>query len=260
MILLGFDIEEFDLPMEHGKTLSIADQLTISTKGTLSILAMLKAANIKATFYCTAKYAICQPHIIKKIVSEGHEIASHGYYHSHFIPEHLAQSKKILENLSGNNVFGYRMARMMPVDESEIKRAGYLYNSSINPTWLPGRYNNWRKSRIWFFDRSVLQLPVSVSPLIRFPLFWLSFHHLPMFVIKWLSILTYRKDGYLNLYFHPWEFEDLNYPEKYGLPSYIVKNSGEKFIKRITNYIEWGKSKGYNFAKSIDFAQSVISD
>ncbi len=34
MILLGFDVEEFDMPLEYGKTLPFDEQLAISTTGT----------------------------------------------------------------------------------------------------------------------------------------------------------------------------------------------------------------------------------
>src|ERR1700761_4085093 len=159
MILLGFDVEEFDMPLEYGKTLPFDEQLSISTTGTLLILELLSSAGIKATFFCTANYAINKPDIIAKIVSEGHEIASHGYYHSDFKVEHLAQSKAKLEEISGTQVTGFRMARMMPVDELEIQKAGYTYNSSLNPTFIPGRYNNLKKPRKCFFDRNVLQIP-----------------------------------------------------------------------------------------------------
>ncbi|QJD97847.1 polysaccharide deacetylase family protein [Mucilaginibacter robiniae] len=257
MILLSFDIEEFDMPFEYGKAIQFSDQLSISTAGTLSILNILRNAGIKATFYCTANYAQHQPEIVMQIVKEGHELASHGYYHSDFKPEHLLQSKLKLEEISGQIIKGYRMARMMPVDEQEIARAGYIYNSSINPTWLPGRYNNFSKPRRWFYHHNMLQLPSSVSPVVRFPLFWLSFHNLPMGLLKWLSSVTHRKDGYLSLYFHPWEFTDLNQPERFGFPSYVVKNSGEPFITRLTEFIAWAKTKGYSFSCTGDFAEKV---
>src|SRR4051812_39051246 len=118
MILLGFDVEEFDMPFEYGKSITFDEQLEISTKGTNVILGLLKQKNIKVTFFCTANYAINKPDIIKRIVAEGHEIASHGYYHSDFKVEHLRQSKLVLEDISGTEVTGFRMARMMPVDEA----------------------------------------------------------------------------------------------------------------------------------------------
>jgi peptidoglycan/xylan/chitin deacetylase (PgdA/CDA1 family) len=258
MILLSFDIEEFDMPFEYGKSLEFDEQLSVSTEGTLVILDILKQANIKATFYCTANYAKNKPDIILKIVEEGHELASHGYFHSEFIPEHLASSKRVLESIADTSVKGYRMARMMPVDEKEIHKAGYKYNSSINPTWLPGRYNNFNRPRTWFWQDGVLQIPSSVSPFIRFPLFWLSFHNLPMAILTWLSNITYRKDGYLSLYFHPWEFTDLYKPEKYGFPGYVMRNTGDDFTERIKYFINWAQEKGYQFKRTGDFAAEII--
>lgn len=258
MILLGFDVEEFDMPLEYGKLLPFDEQLAVSTKGTNTVLELLAATGIKATFFCTANYAVNKPDIIKKIVDAGHELASHGYYHSDFKVEHLLQSKLKLEEVSGVNVSGFRMARMMPVNESEIARAGYIYNSSINPTFIPGRYNNLNKPRTWFFDEGVLQIPASVSPLVRWPLFWLSFHNLPMSVIRWMAAAAYRKDGYLNLYFHPWEFTDLKQPGKYGFPGYVSKNSGDAFVKRIKDFIVWAQVKGYKFGRTDDFAKGII--
>jgi peptidoglycan/xylan/chitin deacetylase (PgdA/CDA1 family) len=260
MILLGFDVEEFDMPFEYGKTLPFSEQLSISTTGTLLILELLKSTDIKATFFCTANYADNQPDIIAKIVNEGHEIASHGYYHSDFKVEHLAQSRIKLQEISGTTITGFRMARMMPVNEQEIQKAGYTYNSSINPTFIPGRYNNLRKPRSWFFEEGVLQIPASVSSLIRFPLFWLTFHNLPLPIIKRMSAGAHRKDGYLNLYFHPWEFTDLKQPEKYGFPNYVSKNSGDAFVKRIRDFIIWAKTKGYEFARTGDFAAEIIKN
>jgi peptidoglycan/xylan/chitin deacetylase (PgdA/CDA1 family) len=257
MILLGFDVEEFDMPFEYGKSLSFDEQLSISTGGTIKVLGILQAAGIKATFFCTANYAIHQPDIIRTIVEQGHEIASHGYYHSNFEPLHLKQSKLKLEEISGSPITGFRMARMMPVDEAEIEKAGYTYNSSINPTWLPGRYNNFDKPRTWFYDHNVLQIPASVSPWVRIPLFWLSFHNLPLPILKWLSSATYKKDGYLNLYFHPWEFTDLNDKAKFGLPGYVTKNTGEPFVNRLKNFIGWAQAKGYTFSKTDRFADDI---
>ncbi len=257
MILLGFDVEEFDLPFEYGKSIPFDEQLEISTRGTQTILELLRQKNVKATFFCTANYAINRQDIIGHIVTDGHEIASHGYYHSEFEAEHLLQSKLVLEEISKTPVTGFRMARMMPVDEAEIAKAGYEYNSSLNPTWIPGRYNHLKKPRSWFYDKNVLQIPASVSSWLRFPLFWLSFHNLPMFLLKRMSAGAYKKDGYLNLYFHPWEFTDLNKPEKFGFPGYVVKNTGIDFENRIDNFIAWAKKQGYQFSTTGAFVEKI---
>ena len=46
MILLSFDIEEFDMPFEYGKTISFEDQISISIEGTSLILDLLKISLI----------------------------------------------------------------------------------------------------------------------------------------------------------------------------------------------------------------------
>lgn len=256
MILLSFDIEEFDMPFEYGKDISFKDQIAISRTGTISILDLLDKYDVKATFFCTVTFAENIPDLIDRITSSGHELASHGYYHSDFKPEHLLQSKLKLEELSGKEITGYRMARMMPVDEQEIFKAGYTYNTSINPTYLPGRYNNFNVSRTYFRKENVLQIPASVSPVIRFPLFWLSFHNLPLGLYKFFSSWTYKKDKYLNIYFHPWEFTDLSDFERFGFPGYIRKNTGTKMLERMDNLISWMKSKKYPFRTFQDFIKT----
>ncbi|MFC4209540.1 polysaccharide deacetylase family protein [Pedobacter lithocola] len=257
MVLLSFDIEEFDMPFEYGKDISFADQIAISRAGTIAILDILDKYEIKATFFCTVTFAENVPDLIKRIIDSGHELASHGYYHSDFKLEHLLQSKLKLEQLSHTEILGYRMARMMPVDEKEIERAGYVYNTSINPTYLPGRYNNFNISRTFFTKENVFQIPASVSPLIRFPLFWLSFHNLPLSIYKMLVSWTYRKDKYLNIYFHPWEFTNLDNFERFGFPAYIRKNTGEKMINRMENLIFWMQFKNYQFATFKEFIKTI---
>lgn len=245
MVLLSFDIEEFDMPFEYNKSITFEDQIKISTEGTTSILDLLKKNKLTATFFSTVTFAKNAPQIIKRIIEEGHELASHGYYHSDFKNEHLLQSRLALEEISGLKITGYRMARMMPVDEKEIQQAGYVYNSSINPTWLPGRYNNRHISRTHFMQSGVLQLPASVSPISRFPLFWLSFHNLPLWFYEHLAKRTYDKDGYLNVYFHPWEFTDLKDKNRFGFPGYVSKNTGKDMISRMDEFMQWINKKGY---------------
>nr|WP_315419055.1 polysaccharide deacetylase family protein [uncultured Pedobacter sp.] len=258
MVLLSFDIEEFDMPFEYGKEISFEDQIAISRAGTIAILDILDKYSVKATFFCTVTFAENIPDLIKRITETGHELASHGYYHSDFKPEHLLQSKLKLEELSGKEITGYRMARMMPVDEKEIEKAGYTYNTSINPTYLPGRYNNFNISRTHFIKDNVLQIPASVSPMVRFPLFWLSFHNLPLSIYKTLASWTYKKDKYLNIYFHPWEFTDLNDFERFGFPGYVRKNTGIKMIERMEALISWMKRKNYPFGTFQGFIKTLV--
>jgi len=237
MILLNFDVEEFDMPVEYGKKIDLEEQISISYQGTKKILELLKRYKVKATFFCTANFAIHASELINEIISDGHEVASHGYFHSCFQVDDLVKSKNVLEKITGKTVHGFRMARMMPVDEREIHHAGYAYNSSVNPTWIPGRYNNLNKPRRMFSNQNMLQIPASVSPVLRLPLFWLSFHNFPLWLYKYLCIRTHKVDKYLNIYFHPWEFTDLSDKQKLGLPGFVRKNSGDRMLRRMESLI-----------------------
>ncbi|WP_411275337.1 polysaccharide deacetylase family protein [Daejeonella sp.] len=257
MILLSFDIEEFDMPLEYGKHISFQDQMDISIQGTNHLLDILDKHSVKVTFFSTVVFATNASEVIQRIIQSGHELASHGYYHSKFDSSHLFSSKAALEEISGQDIKGFRMPRMMPVDENEIAKAGYMYNSSVNPTWLPGRYNNLNKPRSYNKEAGVWQLPASVSPVVRFPLFWLSFHNLPLYLYQIIARSSCKKDGYLNLYFHPWEFTDLGDKERFGLPNYVSKNSGVKMIERMDSFIQHLKDKKYPFCTISDFIQTL---
>jgi peptidoglycan/xylan/chitin deacetylase (PgdA/CDA1 family) len=255
--LLSFDVEEFDVPDEFGFPIPFEEQIEISRIGTVRILDCLSRHGVKATFFVTVQFARHAPEIITRIMEDGHEVASHGYYHSQFTEEHLLSSKLALEEITGRPIKGYRMARMMPVREEAVRASGYLYNTSLNPTWIPGRYNNFTRPRTWFMEYGVLQLPASVTPVIRFPLFWISLHVLPMWLYLFLCRWTLRNDHYINLYFHPWEFVDLHNPS-FKLPYYITKNSGEQLVTRMSRLIGYFKSKGHAFSRTGDFIETKL--
>ncbi|MEH6307038.1 polysaccharide deacetylase family protein [Olivibacter sp. CPCC 100613] len=259
MILLSFDIEEFDMPFEYGRDITFEDQIAISVTGSNKILDLLAEHSIRATFFSTVVFAQHAAQVIKRIIDEGHELASHGYYHTSFDNTHLALSKTELEYLSGKSINGYRMARMQPVEESAIEKAGYKYNSSINPTWLPGRYNNLNKPRACFRQGSVWQIPASVSPLLRFPLFWLAFHNLPLGLYYFLAKRTIRKDKYLNVYFHPWEFTDLDDYKRFGFPGYVRKNTGDLMIRRMNDFVNRLLKDNFSFGTFSEFVNTLPS-
>ena len=196
--------------------------MSISKIGTDRILDLLLQEKVKATFFCTANFALHATGLIDRMVNEGHEVASHGYYHATFEQKDLGESKKVLEQITGTTIIGFRMPNMAPLEALPVIEAGYKYNSSLNPTFLPGKYNNLNKPRRIFYENGLCQIPASVSALFRIPLFWLSLHNFPISIYKRMCQRAILKDGYLNIYFHPREFADLLSPEV-KLPYYIVR-------------------------------------
>ena len=243
MICLSFDIEEFDMPKEYGYDIAFERQIAISRKGLTAILDLLKKHQMHATFFSTVVFAQQVPDLINRLIEEGHELASHTYYHSDFENEHLKRSKEALEQQFGVTVEGLRMPRMLEVSAEEVKKAGYRYNSSVNPTFLPGRYNKLHVPKRFFNENGLWQIPAAVS-WFRFPLFWLSFHNLPLWLYKFLLKRSVKSIGYAALYFHPWEFTDLHQKE-FNFPAYVMRNSGEKMIARFDSLLTFIKQQGW---------------
>ena len=110
-----------------------------------SILEMLACRDTKATFFTLGWIAERYPQLVRQIVKEGHELASHGYAHERatdqteaafFADIHLA--KIVLEDLADSEVNGYR-APSFSIGTGNLwafdclARAGYRYSSSIYP-------------------------------------------------------------------------------------------------------------------------------
>ena len=256
MVLLSFDIEEFDMPFEYEGKISFEKQIEISRNGLIIILDLLKKHNAKATFFSTVIFAKENKDLIRKLISEGHELASHTWFHSKFEIEDLKNSRLELSQLFNTEVIGLRMPRLAPVAVNDVLEAGYSYNSSLNPTYIPGRYDNRDISRTYFKENNLLQIPASVSTYFRIPLFWLSFHNFPLNIYKLLSKIALKKDGYLNLYFHPWEFSNIKNPE-FKLPDFTTKNTGNVMIERFDNYLKWLDDNGEIFSTLSEFQNKL---
>jgi hypothetical protein len=101
---------------------------------------------------------------------------------------------------------------------------------------VPGRYNNFFAQRKIHHDirSNLIEVPVSVSPAIRFPLFWLSFKNIPLPIYLLMCKMAIWKDSYLHLYFHPWEFDDLG---SFKVPGYLKNLSGKRFSERFEKLI-----------------------
>jgi cellulose synthase/poly-beta-1,6-N-acetylglucosamine synthase-like glycosyltransferase/peptidoglycan/xylan/chitin deacetylase (PgdA/CDA1 family)/spore germination protein YaaH len=97
---------------------------------TPKILDILKAANVKATFFVVGVNAERYPALVRRIVNEGHEIGNHTYYHPNLAlcwPEHirleLNATQLLLETITGRATTLFRppyAADTGPTELSEL--------------------------------------------------------------------------------------------------------------------------------------------
>jgi len=110
-----------------------------------ALLALFAESGTRATFFVVGWVAWKHPQLVRRIAAAGHEVASHSFWHE-VVPRHsgpsLAQdltvSRKLLEDLSGQRVRGFRapggsitFATAWAFDV--IAEAGFDYDASLNP-------------------------------------------------------------------------------------------------------------------------------
>ncbi len=244
-ILLSFDTEEFDLPLEYDIPLSEEEQYKFALTGLKKIIYLLRKLEVHATFFVTASFASKYPEIIREI-SKKHEISSHGLRHSikDYSEEETKESKEIIEKIIGKKIKGFRFPRLKKVDFNSLRSLGFKYDSSVSPSFMPGRYNNYFEKKKVYLKEGIYEVPTSALPILRFPLSWFSFRFFGAKYQKFATILCLRDPGFVNLYFHPWEFNELG---NFKIPFYIKRNSGKKLVSLIEKYIIWCRNSGFEF-------------
>ena len=239
-ILLTFDLEEFDLPVEHGIPVSPADQMELGRQGMETIQEVLRDTGVPATLFTTANFALRYPARIASLAAT-HEIASHTFFHASFNREDLHNSRQVLEDIISKPVYGVRMPRMSKIEAAWIRAAGYAYDASVVPSWIPGHNRSFRAPRSCYLENGITRVPASVSANFRIPLFWPAFKNLPYSYFKRLALEALKKDGFLLLYFHPWEFLELR---SSALPLIIRRRSGPALVEKLKTLVTSLQAEG----------------
>jgi len=242
-LLLTFDLEEFDLPKEFGHSISDEQIFEISKEGLMNVLVLLKKYNLKVTFFTTALFAKKYQYLFKKISKE-HEIACHGHSHSDSYLTDISkikQAKVEIEKIIGKKIIGFRAPRFEIKDPRSLAKFNFIYDSSIHPTWIPGRYCNMFKRRKIHNVGKIKEIPLSVLPVCRLPIFWIAFKNFPLIYSKLFTKINFLFGNYTMLVFHPWEFADLS---SVKIPGYIKKRG---LLIKLEEYIKFCKKKNYNF-------------
>lgn len=224
---LSFDVEEF---FQAHNLARVAppdrwDSFTSRIRYQVElILRTLDETGTKATFFFLAWVAERHKEIVKKVMNEGHEIATHGYGHQFVyrqsktqFKDDLKKSVTILEDITGKKVLGYR-APSFSITRSclwaldIVKEEGLKYDSSLFPVFLGNRGGVMSRFIPHEIRRGLCELPVASMSLmgVRLPLSGGFYFRLyPYSFTRWgIEKLNHRGEPAV-LYFHPWEFDPL---------------------------------------------------
>ena len=226
------------------------------------ILEMLANHSTKATFFTLGWIAERYPQLIRQIVAQGHELASHGYGHERasdmtedalFADVNLA--KVILEDLADTEVRGYR-APSFSIGTGNLwafdclARAGYRYSSSIYPI-SHDHYGMPDSPRFAYEVRPGLtEIPVTTLRAWgrNFPSSGGGyFRLLPYALSRWMLGRVNSGDREAGIfYFHPWEI-DPDQPRIDGIGSktrfrhYVNIDRMEARLNQLLRDFKWGR-------------------
>ncbi|HQA18221.1 MAG TPA: DUF3473 domain-containing protein [Novosphingobium sp.] len=202
------------------------------------ILEMFAAAEVKATFFTLGWVAQRHGALMRRIVEQGHELASHGWDHERVFrfdkagfSADLERSKKVLEDAGGQRITGYR-APSFSIDSRTpwaymaLAEQGFEYSSSVAP--IVHDHYGWREAPRFAFK------PLPWSDLIEIPVTTAHFagrrlaaggggffRVLPYGFSRWAIRQVNREDRRPAVfYFHPWEID----PDQPRVPNASIRS------------------------------------
>ena len=252
-----FQVSAFEGHIDRSQWDSLPHRVVQNTNRILDLFAK---NNTRGTFFVLGWVAERYPELVRRIVAEGHELASHGYGHQRAtqqsrleFKDDIVKAKQILEDLGGVLVKGYR-APSYSINKKnlwvhdELLEAGYCYSSSVYPV-KHDLYGIPDAPRFAYqCENGLLEIPITTSQVAgrNFPAGGGGFFRLYPYVLsRWNIQRVNRRDKQAAIfYFHPWEIDpEQPKQEGIGLKSrfrhYLNLHKTEKRLKRLLTDFNW---------------------
>ncbi|MBT1450637.1 DUF3473 domain-containing protein [Glaciecola sp. XM2] len=229
-------------------------------KNTHRLIDLFNEHGVKATFFTLGWVAKHCPDVVKRIVDEGHELASHGTNHRRNttmtreqVFADIKESKDLLEQAAGKAIKGYRAPSFSVNTSNEwvyeiLKELGFTYSSSTYPIehdlygvpeWPRFAYTR---------KEGIVEIPIPTmrnndknkgiggGGYFRLYPYWLSKRRIEAYLRS--------NDQPYNFYFHPWEIDAdqprvQNAPFKSKLRHYVNLHVMEKKLTKLMQDYRW---------------------
>jgi polysaccharide deacetylase family protein (PEP-CTERM system associated) len=261
------DVEDYFQVGAFAKTISRDDWDGLPRRveaNTDRVLTLFDAAGIKATFFTLGWVAERYPGLIRRIVDQGHELASHGFEHRRVDSQDvdafradIGRTRRLLEDTGGVKVIGFRAASFSlgpttPWAHIVLAEEGYRYSSSVFPVRHDhyGTPNAPRRPHYPAGSDGVVELPMSTCRLLgrNFPCSGGGyFRMLPYPISRWaLRRVTESERVPAVFYFHPWEI-DPDQPRQSGISAkvrfrhYVNLHAMEAKLKLVFDDFTWNR-------------------
>ncbi|HLZ79438.1 MAG TPA: XrtA system polysaccharide deacetylase [Sphingomonas sp.] len=256
-----FQVGAFERVIDKGDWAGLESRVARNTDAVLDLFAR---AGVKATFFTLGWVAERAPALMRRIVVEGHEIASHGWDHDRVFTmdaeafrADLRRARAVIEDAAGVAVTGYRAPSFSidtrtPWAHRVLAEEGYAYSSSVAPVrhdhygWPDSPRFAWRPVA----GSALIELPVTTARVGGWTLAAGGggfFRLLPYRFSRWAIRQVHREAGRPAVfYFHPWEIDPAqprvaNATLRSKLRHYSRLDAMEGKLERLLGDFQWGR-------------------
>jgi polysaccharide deacetylase family protein (PEP-CTERM system associated) len=266
VFLASFDVEEWFHAENVKAALPTTDWTHLESRveaNTHELLDALAGAGAKATCFVLGWVARRYPALVRRMVAEGHEIASHSDTHQRLyslsrgaLAEDLTRARDTLEQLSGTRVWGIR-APMFSISDAVLDylaAAGYWYDSSFYDFKAHDRYGQLTtaidpEQPVVEVRPGLLELPMSRVAVGPAAVPWSGggyFRLIPPGLYRWGVRRRLSQRAWFMFYFHPWELDTGETPPSGLKPSlrfraYVGRGRMRRDLRRLLG--EFGSAR-----------------
>jgi polysaccharide deacetylase family protein (PEP-CTERM system associated) len=257
-----FQVEAFASTIDRKDWDHLPQRVERNTERVLDILA---ESGAKATFFVLGWIAQRYPGLVRRILADGHELASHGSDHvrvDRLSPDafraDVRQSKRILEDTGGVVVHGYRaptfsISRNSSWAHKVLLEEGFLYSSSVYPR-KHDLYGSPGAPRTAFAPiAGMVEVPLTTVRIFRIDMPASGggyFRLFPYCWTRWLLDQANRGNGAPAVfYLHPWEV-DPDQPRQRHAPRmsqfrhYLNLGLTERRLRYLLSDFRWARMDG----------------
>jgi len=254
-----FQVGAFEKVIDRGDWDSLASRVERNTD---AVLALFAETGVKATFFTLGWVASRYPGLIRRIVEQGHELASHGWDHqrvftmdANAFAADLARTRETLEQAGGVAVTGYRapsfsIDRRTPWAHRVLAEQGYAYSSSVAP--VHHDHYGWPEAPRFahrpLADANLIEVPVTVANVAGRKLATGGgFFRLLPAALTTFAIRQVTDQGHAAIfYFHPWEIDPgqprvANASARSKLRHYSRLGAMAGKLRRLIKRHDWGR-------------------
>jgi polysaccharide deacetylase family protein (PEP-CTERM system associated) len=234
VFLASFDVEDWFHAENVRASLTGAAWSSLEARverNTQEVLDILAETGAKATFFVLGWIARRHPGLVRRMVSEGHEVASHSDVHARLdrlsrdaLGRDLVAARDSLEQITGLPVWGLRAPNFSIGDAvlDCLAEAGYWYDSSFYQFKAHDRYGRLATpidpdTAVVSVRPGLLELPMSRVVIGPCAIPWSGggyFRAIPFRVFRWGVAKRLRAQSWFMFYFHPWELDSEEVPPR----------------------------------------------